>query len=679
MNRTVGLATSLALVLPAVAGAQSSVDSVVKVAPACPNMGTDAKTRQFVTDTITISYDPHAKTATLRKPTEMTTHMAFVGWSSNAPPHTKDLAMTAGAGGIWTTSFTLTGVDAGDGYAMVDFEDQGHRVDNNHGEYWDLALCRFGLPYREGAKANTYEGRAIAPGFQRAPNLPRALSIVREDYAKTSGFGDLFWIWTYEREIGNESPTTYQRVSREMSEQLDKWGTYSAMLSQISGFVSFAENKLDPAVVAKYRTAILAMPNDPPMQYSPVDGKLHPVPRTKQWDEATAREMQWLLSDLDFPPIAKISDPIARAAAYEEFTKKYADCKDCRDIASAYVFAFEIYTDQHDLGSAARVEREWAYWDPKNPDPLATLADAYLKANTNLEDAQRLVEEAANLYAPFADESTFQTYFRDNIRAQMYKTAAPFPGSKAAIPLLRGKIESALGEWGAAQKDLQLACDEKTEDNSAEAALGTALEHTGDKEGALAAYLKAASAPYQTGPEPEEDFLRLFVALQKGSDQQAESALTAAVEANRRAIAAQYVPVELHREMPALELKSLSGETIRHPIQRHEATVVDFWSVWCGACVAELPSLLAFQQSHPHVSVLAVAITDKPSEVQEFLRKKHLNQLHVAVILQMPAAFPEGFPTTAVVSPAGQLAFVHEGAPADITAVLQKDLAQFSR
>lgn len=100
-------------------------------------------------------------------------------------------------------------------------------------------------------------------------------------------------------------------------------------------------------------------------------------------------------------------------------------------------------------------------------------------------------------------------------------------------------------------------------------------------------------------------------------------------------------------------------------------------SVSCGACVVELPSLLAYRQSHPRVWVLAVAVTDKPNEVQEFLRKKHLDQLHVAVISQMPAVFSEGLPTTAV-SPAGQLAFVREGASADITTVLQ-NLTQFQR
>ena len=676
MNRTVGFAASLFLVLPAVGHAQSS-DSVVKVEPACPNMGTDAKTRQFVTDSITISYDPHAKTATLRKATEITAHLAFVGFSSNASAHTKDFAMKVGPDGVWTTSFTLAASDMGTGYAMVDFEDQGHRIDNNRGEYWDLTLCRFGAPLMVSSRASTYDGRVIAPGFQRAPDLPRALSIVREDYAKEINFGDLFWIWTYEREIGNESAAAYQQISREMSEQLDKWGTYSTMLMQISGLVSFAENKLEPAVIAKYRAAILAMPNDPPRQYG-ADGKLHPVLRTKQWDDATAREMVDLLARLDFPPIGNISDPIARAVAYEGYAKRYGSCDYC-EVASAYIYALEIYSGQHSLDDAARVERKWAFWDPKNPDPLATLADAYLKAGVNLEDAQWLVDEAANLYAPFADVSTFQKNFSGNIRSQMYRTAAPFPGDKAQIPLLRGKIESARGDWVAAVKDLQLACDEKTDDNSAEAALGSALEHTGDKEAALAAYLKASSAAYQTSPEPEENFRRLFVALRKGTDAQAENTLTAAVEVNRKAIAAQYVPVELHREMPALELKTVGGETLRHPLPRREAAIVDFWSVWCGACVVELPSLLAFQHSHPHVAVLAVAISDKPGEVREFLRKKHLDQLHVAVILQMPSGFAEGLPMTAVVSPAGQLAFVHEGAPADLTAVLQKDLIQLQR
>ena len=631
---------------------------------------------QWVTDTIRVSYDPRARMATLRKPTAMTLHLAFVGFSSNAPAHTKNFAMKAGAEGVWTASFTLTGSEAGSGYAMVDFEDQAHRVDNNRGQYWDLTLCRFGEPFRFTAKANTYDGRAIAPGFQRAPDLERALTILREDYAARANFSDLFWIWTYERDTSNGSAAVYQQISREISEQLDKWGTNSGMLGQISGFISYAEDKIDPAVVAKYRAAVLEMPNDPPMQYWQTDGKLHPAPRTKQWDEATNRMMEDLLARLDFPPIGKISDPVARAVAYEDYASKYADCEFCSNVADAYIFAFDTYVEQHDLDNAARIEREWAYWDPKNPDPLGTLANAYLKANVNLEDAQRLADEAANLYTPFADESGFQKTLRREIRGSMFETIIPFPDQKAQIPLLRGKIEAARGDWAEAAKDLQLACDEKTDDDSAEAALGTALEHTGDKEGALAAYLKAASAPYQTSPKPEEDFRRLFVALHKGSDAQADVALTAAVQANRKVVADKYVPVKLDREMPSLELKSLSGEMLHQPIPRNQAAVVDFWSVWCGVCVVELPSLLAFQQSHPRVSVLAVAITEKPGEVQEFLRKKHLEQLHVAVISQMPSAFAEGLPTTVVVSPAGHLAFVHEGAPDDLTAVLQKDLTQ---
>lgn len=41
--------------------------------------------------------------------------------------------------------------------------------------------------------------------------------------------------------------------------------------------------------------------------------------------------------------------------------------------------------------------------------------------------------------------------------------------------------------------------------------------------------------------------------------------------------------------------------------------------------------------------------------------------------------FSGGLPTTSVVSARGQQDFVHEGAPENITAVLQKDLAQLRR
>lgn len=55
-------------------------------------------------------------------------------------------------------------------------------------------------------------------------------------------------------------------------------------------------------------------------------------------------------------------------------------------------------------------------------------------------------------------------------------------------------------------------------------------------------------------------------------------------------------------------------------------------------CAFELPSLLAFQKSHPEVDVLAVDVADNPEAVTQFLTSKRLTGLHVA----LTKSFPEG-------------------------------------
>jgi hypothetical protein len=91
-----------------------------------------------------------------------------------------------------------------------------------------------------------------------------------------------------------------------------------------------------------------------------------------------------------------------------------------------------------------------------------------------------------------------------------------------------------------------------------------------------------------------------------------------------------------------------------------------------------LPSLLAFQNSHPEVDVLAVDVADKPEAVTQFLTTKRLTGLHVALSRAFPDDMPQNYPTTFVVSQEHELALLHESVPNDIEAELDADLAELN-
>jgi thiol-disulfide isomerase/thioredoxin len=587
--------------------------------------------------------------------------------------------------GTWTASFTITQRETGSGYILFDVEDQAHRFDRNHGDYWDATVCLNNMKwgFATAAKAGTYDGRVIAPGFQRAPDPARSLAIMRDDLAANpENFNDLFNIWRYETKGGGDrgSDADWAQVSRELDDAVAKYGTTYGFFLQILGFVAPNQEHIDPAAIAKLRAAIIASPQTiQPVRWD--NGAERPVPRTKRWDDGMALDVNYYLSQLDLPLAEHVVDPAARGAALEAFTRKYADCgPNCMYVGRAYLFGLQSYGEAGDLDGAKRLAEAWMAWDPKNPDPHAALAQTYLTANQRLPEALELTNRAAELYQPFANTVT-RSGSDHSIRSEVYLVVAPYANSKGRIELLRGKIEAAMEDWPAAAKDLQVGSVElATASNrvaqviEAAIALGGADEHIGDREAALKAYLSAASEPYQNDSGPHDAYVRLFVAMGKGTAQQADDSLLAAVKEHRSTNATAYVPVELHQAMPKLELTDFSGKAVT--LSRPGRTmVVDIWAAWCSACALELPSLLEFQKTHPNVDVLAIDVGDKPDAVRQFMANKHLTGLHVALTKEFPKGLVQNYPTTLVVSPKQEIAFLHASMPNDIGAELTADLA----
>lgn len=600
--------------------------------------------------------------------------------------------MTRQSDGMWLATITLRGNAINSGYVMFDVEDQNHHIDRNSGQYWDSQLCftnrnaptnRFFSPTSFKIKLHSYDGILMAPGFQRASDTERALTIVREDFAKhPQNFGDLFWIWNYETKggPGRGNDADWAQVSRELDSAIAKYGATSGFFVQILGFVAPNQARIDPEVMTKLRSAIVASPQTiQPVRWQP-DGTLRPVQRTKLWDDALDKNVTFMLSELDLPVAERIADPAARGTALEAFAKKYSDCGNlCLELAPAYGFGVQAYADAGDLDGARRIAEEWIAWDPENPDPPATLAKTYLKANKRLTEALELINRAAKLYQPYAKTLT-RSSSDHSIRSQTYFEVAPYAMQNGRIELLRGKIESAMGDWEEAAKDLQAASGDLSQDEQmfiyrmdADLVLGEALEHMGDKDAALSAYLQAASGPYQKDSSASDNYVRLFVASGKGTKQQADNSLLLAAKEHRAKEKSRYVPVELHQPLPKVQLTDMNGKIIRLDRIRHPI-VVDLWATWCPACALELPSLLAFQKSHPEVGVLAVDVADSPETVAQFLANKRLKGLCVALIKTFPEGMAQNYPTTFVVSQKHEIAFLHESVPNDIGAELGADL-----
>ena len=116
----------------------------------------------------------------------------------------------------------------------------------------------------------------------------------------------------------------------------------------------------------------------------------------------------------------------------------------------------------------------------------------------------------------------------------------------------------------------------------------------------------------------------------------------------------------VERPAPDVTLQLLNGGQVRLADLRGHVVVLNFWAVWCGPCVRELPELASFAQQSRGAEVIAVNSGiggDNAGKILRFLRVRHLN-LSVAFDSQRIAyqAFGiEGVPTTVIIDPHGMI------------------------
>jgi thiol-disulfide isomerase/thioredoxin len=115
-------------------------------------------------------------------------------------------------------------------------------------------------------------------------------------------------------------------------------------------------------------------------------------------------------------------------------------------------------------------------------------------------------------------------------------------------------------------------------------------------------------------------------------------------------------------EAPDFSIETTEGENFTLSEYRGQTVVVNFWAIWCGPCLNEIPHFSRFANENPDVKIIGVAVKSNASEVAALQKK-----LDISYDIAMTRSKDEilddyemnksgtVFPTTFVIDAEGQI------------------------
>jgi thiol-disulfide isomerase/thioredoxin len=287
-------------------------------------------------------------------------------------------------------------------------------------------------------------------------------------------------------------------------------------------------------------------------------------------------------------------------------------------------------------------------------------ARALANRKVELKVAESLAREGLKRTAAYLNE--FPGYFFSSLGEK----ADALDGANASLRQQLGWTHFAAGRLVQADTELTRALDLTKKNANIYYDLGRVRAAQGRDDEAELLYAQGMTIRVR-GVNPNRKELERLYQKKNGSIEGWEKYITALEEKERttrreKILAKRDTVAKL---APSFKLADLSGKVINSDSTRGQYLVVNFWGMWCGPCVAEMPELQQFYEKYRNdktVSILTISNDKDLAELREWMAKRKLT---------IPTLFDDGyvgktarvsaFPTTWFIDKDGKVQFTAIG------------------
>jgi peroxiredoxin len=124
-------------------------------------------------------------------------------------------------------------------------------------------------------------------------------------------------------------------------------------------------------------------------------------------------------------------------------------------------------------------------------------------------------------------------------------------------------------------------------------------------------------------------------------------------------------PARIGQPLSNFSLQDLHGETVHLSDYSGQVILINAWAIWCPPCVAEMPDLQAFYQTHrtENFTILGINAGDPPSKAAAFVSQQGITfpilfDPNVELLTRLGV---DSFPTSILIDRDGIVRSIHIG------------------